>query len=605
MVSSIQLGNFFNLGGKTVSGSAGGSGIDTEALIKSLTDAKMIPATQLQDKIKINDDKSAALGEFQTLLGKMKDAVSALRNPPGVGNAADDAFKYRTASITSNTSIDGSSYVSVTASPGAALQSYTISDITSLAQARKQATGDINIATADAAAVSATPAGGQFKAGTFTLNGQNITFNDGESLNSVAAKFNSLADKTGVSASIIKISTGKYQLSFSATKTGTDADFDFNNISKPGTLVDADGVFSGVTVSNKQAATNAEFNFNGVPIIRQSNTVSDMVDGIAFTLKQTTLADPTTEITVGIEADQTISKNSIINFINTYNDLKIFAAKQSEVGDNGLYKDTAVLQDNAMFRNTMNDVNSQLSSIVGGIAEGSPSRLADLGITFIDQAATKDSPQVRNLLTVDDAKLGTAISNDPDAVRKVFEFDFNTDNTALRVFSRTNALKISNFSLDIKPSTTTFTATYDDGSGPQTIDVDATEIKNSLTGVVTGYSLKGKAGTVLEGLSLVYASTADSTANITATQGIADKIFNIADPALKTDTGSLAVELNSLKDADARLNDNIAKITSQVDDYRQTLLDKFARLEQAISNINTLLASLNANDQARNNASGN
>ena len=101
MVSSIQLGNFFNLGGKTVSGSAGGSGIDTEALIKSLTDAKMIPATQLQDKIKINDDKSAALGEFQTLLGKMKDAVSALRNPPGVGNAADDAFKYRTASITS------------------------------------------------------------------------------------------------------------------------------------------------------------------------------------------------------------------------------------------------------------------------------------------------------------------------------------------------------------------------------------------------------------------------------------------------------------------------------------------------------------------------
>jgi hypothetical protein len=37
-----------------------------------------------------------------------------------------------------------------------------------------------------------------------------------------------------------------------------------------------------------------------------------------------------------------------------------------------------------MFRNTMNDVNSQLSSIVGGIAEGSPSRLADLGITFIE-----------------------------------------------------------------------------------------------------------------------------------------------------------------------------------------------------------------------------
>ncbi len=605
MVSSIQLGNFFNLGGKTVSGSAGGSGIDTEALIKSLTDAKMIPATQLQDKIKVNDGKAEALGEFQTLVGKLKDTVSALRNPPGVGNAADNAFKYRTTNITSNTSVDGSSYVSVTASPGAALQSYTISDITSLAAARKQATGDINIATADDDAVSATPAAGQFKAGTFTLNGQSITLNDGESLNSVAAKFNSLADKTGISASIIKISTGKYQLSFSATQTGTNADFDFNNISKPGTLTDPDGVFSSITVTNKQDAANAVFSFNGVPITRQSNTVSDMVDGLSFTLKQTTLADPSTDITVEVAADQTISKNSIINFINAYNDLKTFAAKQTEVGDNGLYKDSAVLHDSSVFRNTMNDINSQLSSAVGGIADGNPSRLADLGITYVDQAATKDSPQVRNLLTVDDGKLATAISNNPDAVRKVFEFDFNTDNTALRVFSRTNALKVSSFSLDIKPSTSTFTATYDNGSGPQTIDVDATPIKNSLTGVITGYSLKGKAGTVLDGLTLVYASTADSTANVTATQGIADKIFNIADPALKSDTGSLAVELNSLKDSDARLNDNIAKITAQVDDYRQTLLDKFSRLEQAISNINTLLASLNANDQARNNANRN
>ena len=52
MVSSIQLGNFFSFGGRTVSGSAGGSGIDTESLIKGLTDAKLIPATKLEDQIK-------------------------------------------------------------------------------------------------------------------------------------------------------------------------------------------------------------------------------------------------------------------------------------------------------------------------------------------------------------------------------------------------------------------------------------------------------------------------------------------------------------------------------------------------------------------------
>lgn len=600
MVSSIQLGNFFTSGGKTVSGGTGGSGIDTESLVKALADARLIPATKLQDKIDINEGKATALGEFKTLLGKFKDATAALRNPPGVGNAADNAFKYRTANISSNTSVAGTDYVTVTASPGATLQSYTISDITSVAHAKKQSTGDINIATADTAAVSATPAAGEFKAGTFTLNGQSITLTAGESLNSVAARFNSVSDDTGISASIIKVATGKYQLSFSSTVTGEDADFDFNNVAPAGTLVDATGVFTLVTITDKQLASNAEFQLNGVPIVRQSNIISDMVEGVSFTLKQTTVAAPTTEINVDIVADQIIEKNSIINFINTYNELKIFAAEQSEVGDDGFYKDTAILSDSALLRNTMNSIGSQLSSIVSGLGVDAPSRLADLGITFIDQEATTDTPRVRNLLTVDDGKLTTAISNDSDAVRKVFEFNFVTDNTVLRVFSRTNALAVSDFALTITPSTSTYEATYDIGAGPVTIDVDAVAIRNSSTNLITGYTLKGKVGTVLEGLVLVYASTADGTADVTTTQGVADKLFNIADPALKTDTGSLAIELDALKDADTRLSDNIAKINADVEIYRLVLLDKFARLEQAISNINTLLASINANDDARN-----
>lgn len=603
MSSQIQLGNFFTTGGKTVSGSSGGSGIDTEGLIKGLTEAKLIPATRLQDKIDINAEKSTALNEFSTLIGKMKDAVSALRNPPGVANAADNAFKYRSASIASNGTVAGSEYVTVTASPGTALQSYAITEITSVARARKQSTGDINIASANDAAVSSTPATGQFKAGTFTLNGESITLTDGESLNSVAAKFNAVSADTGISASIIKVATDKYQLSFSATSTGEEADFDFNNADPAGTLVDDDGIFDEITISDKQQAANAEFKFNDTAIVRQTNNISDLVDGLAITIRKDMSAEPLAEINVDITSDQTIAKNSIINFINTYNDLKIFAAKQTEVGDDGLYKETAVLSDSVLFRNTMNEISSQLSSIVGGLDEDASSRLSDLGITFFDQAATADEPRVRNLLTLDDSKLSNALSEDADAVRRVFEFDFNTDNTALRVFSRTNAIKISDFDLTITPSTGTFSATYDTGSGTATIELDYTEITNSLTGLTSGYTLKGKAGTVLEGLVLVYASTADSTANVKATQGIADKLYNIAEPALKTETGSIAIELQSLKDADTRLSDNIAKINAEVETYRQQLLDKFSRLEQAISSINTLLASLAANDDARNNAS--
>jgi flagellar hook-associated protein 2 len=600
MVSSIQLGNFFSTGGKTVSGGAGGSGIDTQSLVQGLVDAKLIPATKLQDQITVNDAKSAAFVEFNTLLARFKDAASALRNPPGVANAADNAFKFRTATIASNTSVAGSDYVSVSATPGAAVQSYTIDNIISLAASKKQSTGDISIATADSAAVSDTPVAGEFKAGTFTLNGQDITLTAGETLNSVAAKFNAVSDNTGISASIVQVTTGQYQLSFSSTKTGTANDFDFNNISPAGTLVDASGVFGSVTITDKQVAEDAVFDLNGTTITRSKNDITDLVDGLTFTIKQTTLSAPTTSVNINIVADQEISKNSIIAFADAYDELKIFTAKQLELNADGTYKDTAILYNSGSFRAIMNGIDSQITSIVSGISGSNPSKLSDLGVTFTDQEATADTPRIRNMLTVNDTKLAAAIASDPDAVRKVFEFNFVTENTALRVISRTNALATSSFTMNIAPSTSTYQATYNDGTGNVTIDLDATAIVNSVTGLTTGYTLKGQSGTVLEGLVLLYASTADGTATVAATQGIADKVFNVADPAVKANTGIIAVELTSLKDADTRLTDNIAKINDQVEVYRQQLLDKFSRLEQAISNINTLLSSLQANDDTRN-----
>lgn len=713
-MAQITLGNFFTSGGKTVSGGTGGSGIDTQSLVKALTDAKAIPATEKQDKIKINDAKTAALVQFQTLLNTFKDASSVLRNPPGVGNAADNAFKYTTTTITSNTSVAGSDYVSVSSSPGAALQSYTIDHITSLAAATKQASGDINIATAQSAAVSDTPAAGQFKTGTFTLRGKSLTFNAGESLNSVAAKFNSVSADTGISASVIKVETGKYQLSFSATQTGEDNAFDLADksaVDDEATLYDPDGVFTQITIAPKQDAANAEFKFNDVLIERQSNSISDLVDGATFTLKQTTVSAPTTEITVAVEPDKTIIKSNIIAFLNAYNDLKIFAAKQSELKSDGTYKDTAALHDNATFRNAMSSISSQLSSVVAGLGS-SGATLSDLGITFTDQAATEETPLVRNIFTINDAKLASALADDPEGVRKIFEFDLVSDNTALRVFSRTNALGTNNFTLTVNPFATqktqtltvadadtaivatspaagqfkagiitingenitladgdslndiiakftaaqadtgvaaaltqvdtgqysiTFTstvtgsgknfdlksigvdpanvfgnvsitatgsykATYDNGSGPVTIDVDATAVKNAGTDVIGSYSIKGKAGTVLEGLVLIYAATTSSLSSIAITQGIADKTYNVTSPVLAKETGSIAIDLTALKDSDARLNNEITKINEQVETYRQQLLEKFARMEQAISSVNTLLASLQANDDARNNS---
>ena len=87
-----------------------------------------------------------------------------------------------------------------------------------------------------------------------------------------------------------------------------------------------------------------------------------------------------------------------------------------------------------------------------------------------------------------------------------------------------------------------------------------------------------------------------------ATQGLADKIFNLTDTVLTKDTGALDTEVSSITTLDQRLQDQITKIDEQVERFRQQLLEKFSALEQAIARVNNLLASIDADNQARYNS---
>ncbi|MDX2112443.1 MAG: flagellar filament capping protein FliD [Alphaproteobacteria bacterium] len=705
MVTQIQLGNFYSSGGRTVVGGAGGSGLDTQSIIKSLTDAKRLPATQIEDRIKTNSERTKALTEYRTLMAKFKDALNFLRNPPGVGNAADNVFRYVNASVTSNSAVAGTSYLTASVAPGASLQNYSVTDITSVARARRQSTANFSIANPDTAVVSDSPAGVEFKAGTFTFKGKSITLNAGDSLNTVATKFNAVSADTKVTASVVRVGDNSYQLLFTATATGTAVDFNFNDGGT--TLVDASNVFSLVTVTNQQTASNAVFKFNGTEITRQSNSVTDLVPGLTLNILTTTPPEPDpTEITINISPDAQVVKGGIINFINAYNDLKVFAAKQTQVNPDGTYADTAVLSNSSVLRSSLSSVSSQLSTIVSGLGSGF-SRLADIGVVSADLPESDENPLVRNILNVDEGKLTEAISSNFDQVRRLFEFDFVSNNQNLRVFSRTNALTANNFTLEVNPyavqqtkiyeivdanaavvaaspdsnqikagaviinsvaidlvagdslnqirdkfnavsattgvtaevvetapnkfrlkftstvngvdtnllsssvnpngvfsdagitATASYKATYAGSGGPVTLDLTGSFVLGSGNSP-SGIRLEGQRGTALEGLVMVYAGTLSSSIAVSATQGIADRIYNLSDEILKEDVGALEIELESIKTSDTKLQEDIKRIDAQVERYREELLAKFSALEQAITRVNTLLQSLDANQRAMN-----
>ncbi len=704
MVTAITLGTFFNINGRTVLGGVGGSGLDTEALLNAIVEARRVPIVNLEDDLTRNASEHDALVEFNQLLGNYQTALDGLRNKPGVGNASANAFEYRTASISSNTSISGSSYVSVTAEPGAELQSYEITNIVSLARATKQST-DINnpflIADADTTGlvVSGVPAAGQFKAGTFTVNGQNITLTTSDTLNSIAAKFNAVKAQSGISSTVVKVDDGEFVLSFSATATGTANDFDLED---PGTVTDATGVLAQITIADTQDATDAEFDFDGITVLRSTNAIDDLVDGITFTILQDTLAAPATIITASIEPDTEIAEGGIVSFINAYNEIRAFAAEQTQLASDGTYSEDAILARNFLFRSAIDTLATQISGLVNGVTFQD---LSDIGITFTDLAATTDIPRVTNVLTADNTTLQSALAANYEEVRQLFEFTLTSENPNLRVFTRTNALDVTEFTLNINPfetqeteeltvvdadtqiafaapvdgqlgvgvvtvngqtitivdgdtlniiagkfdavagtsgldatvnmisagvftlsfvatrqtgldnffdltsdtldpsgvfdtvdvtATGVFEATYEGDAGPVTIDLDGEAVSNGIA-----YLLTGQDGTVLEGLQLIYGSTAADEFDVTTTQGLADVLYNTVTSVVNTTDGTLETELESLADDDVRIQARIDQLNEQLERYRDFLLNQFAALEQVIASVNNLLNALDANDQAR------
>lgn len=717
MVTSVQLGNFYTVNGRNVLGGSGGSGIDSQSLIKSLTDAKALPATKLQDQVKLNDSRSKALSDYKTLLSKFQDAANFLRNPPGVANETSNAFAYTKANVSYDTSSGGTAPLTVTTSPGATQNTYLIDQIISTAKATKQTTNNFSISDADQKVVYSSAGAGQFGAGTIVVKGATITLNDGDSLNSVASKFNAVSATTKIAATVVKVSTGTYSLLFSSTQTGTDAAFNLTSNATVTSAVPAD-VLTHLTFTNTQTASNASFILDGVTFTRQTNAISDVINGLTFNLQQAT----TTDITVTVDPDTDTAKNAIINFANTYNDLRKFYAKQTEVGTDGKFKDTAVLANSDVLRTSISTIGDQVSRIVAGLS-GNYTRLSDLNVTSTDLPATDTDPLVRNILTIDEGKLGSALSSNFSDIRKVFEYTFTSSDSRVKVFSRSNNASVQNFDLTIDPDSGIYRATYTlSGGGTGRVDLDATvgdsgitlrgssvaketkqrtgqfaiptsgtqavyaspvsgqfgagtirvkgiditlddgdsldtvankfnavksttgidatvvkvsdgfyriDFRGTQTGIANGFDLSSPTTvtnatpstvlsnltftttqaaadattSALDGLVLVYGATTATTSTIKTTQGIGDLTYNFSSDILKRDTGQLDQEIKSITDATTRYNDNIKKINDQVDTYREQLVSKFAALESAISKVNTLLQSLDANQQAKNNSS--
>lgn len=365
--------------GSISSGTGLVSGTDYTALISDLMEVASKPLELLEDKI---SDYSVTLSAYSTLssdLSSLETALDAL-------TSSSDGFSLLTA-----TSGD-EDVVTVTADSDATTGSYSVT-VNQLATAQKTKSCEF----------SSTEAVG---AGTLTLTvgsaSTGITVDADDTISDVADAIN--AANAGVTASVVNDGTGQV-LMLKSNDTGTENAFTVSVADSDGNDTDSSGLSrlsytggSSDQMTLTQAAQDASITVDGVTIISSSNTISDAIEGLTFTLKSKSTAATTVDVTADTDSIET----EIANFVSAYNTvIGYIESKQSYNSDTG--NAGALLGDN-----TVNRIKSKLESMLKDEVSGLS--LSDIGITLNDDGE----------LEIDSDTLESALTDNFDAVKNLF-----------------------------------------------------------------------------------------------------------------------------------------------------------------------------------------
>jgi flagellar hook-associated protein 2 len=141
------------------------------------------------------------------------------------------------------------------------------------------------------------------------------------------------------------------------------------------------------------AAANAAASLNGLPIASESNTLSNVLDGMTLTLGKVTTAP----VLVEAKPDKESIRKALDSFVTAYNDLNKLVAEQTKY--DAASKTAGVLQgDSAAV-----SIRSQMRSLLGSSSGASAmfTRLAEVGFDV----------QTDGSIKLDETKLANGLAN--------------------------------------------------------------------------------------------------------------------------------------------------------------------------------------------------
>jgi len=226
-----------------------------------------------------------------------------------------------------------------------------------------------------------------------------------DSLKDIVGKINEKSKESGIQAKIVDnrivmtdSKMGDRTITFSDSLTGDGS----NN-----TMTEALGF--GATDSNivVKKGQSAELTIDGIAVTRNTNSITDAVEGLTIELKGVTEASK--PITIGIKEDTDTTVKGFKDFVDQYNSTLTFVGDQLDVGDPSAEnnKTGALTGDSSLMR-----LESELRSLMTQNVDTGNSNyrnLESIGIS-VDRFGAA---------TLDTEKLKKALADDPTAVKKM------------------------------------------------------------------------------------------------------------------------------------------------------------------------------------------
>jgi flagellar hook-associated protein 2 len=354
-----------------------GSGLDVASLVDKLVAAKKAPQQdQITNQAATANTELSALGQISAALSALQSAMAPLTD--------GSAFASRNVT-SSDTTVLGAG------SDGTAVDGNYNIVVSQLASSLKASSG--------AFASSSTAVG----TGTLTLAvaGKSMSLTLDSTNNSLAAvrdAINKASNNPGVSATIVTGSDGAH-LVLSSTQTGAANGFKVSSSGGDGGLAALNydvAASSGNALNVINAASDAYYTIDKLPANSASNTVSTAINGLTLNLINVGSS------TLSVSNDSSKATNALTNLVSTYNS---FVGIYQNLTKYDATSGTA----GAMIGDaTLNSINSTLSGIVGGTANGAT--LSSIGISL----------QVDGTLKLDSGTLATALSDGGKTVGSLF-----------------------------------------------------------------------------------------------------------------------------------------------------------------------------------------